>query len=387
MARNTVLNQVKNVAKESEEKANVITVKMINNDNLIDYPKNNEDVTNTIDLEKSIQEIGFTDPIEVTTFNMDEGKYMILSGHRRRTAGVKSGIRTFPCVVRNFKNDEDVWNYVLLSNSQRDSSKDPLLLCKRYKMHEEYLHSSDFTGNIREEIANRLGISMQQADRYNQMNKIIYPVWDLIRDEKVGMSSVLMMSSHPEEEQQEIYNMLIDCMNDGNKITRDLCENLIKAYRNGIKNYSDYSDMTDNIPVNRAVEESSPNNTLRPEEVNRENSYFEEEQKKECPHGEDENGETLATAKKEKPNLTEIEIKHINAAHIAKSLEQLENSLAKEHIFEKKDEIESTVSKIGVVVEALINELQKISEKYQQESAVDDTIESIITKLDSCYIV
>lgn len=231
--------KIEAVAKKSNESANVITVKMIGSDDLLDYPKNNEDISQTEDLELSMKQNGFTDPIEVTTFGCDDGKYMIVSGHRRRAAGVKVGISTFPCIVKTFKNEADVFNYVLLANSQRDSAKDPLLFCKRYKMHEECLKEAGFKGNVREEIAKRLGLSVQQADRYNQMNKIILPVWDMVRDEIVGMSSVLPMSKFFPEHQEEIVDIFNQCIEAGERLSREMCKKLIDEYKAGKKSYDE----------------------------------------------------------------------------------------------------------------------------------------------------
>ena len=247
------------VAKKSNESANVITVKMVGNENLIDYPKNNEDVTMTDDLELSMKQNGFTDPIEVTSFGCEDGKYMIVSGHRRRVAGVKVGITTFPCIIKNFKSDTEVYNYVLLANSQRDSAKDPLLFCKRYKMHEEYLKQSNYDGNIREEVAKRLGLSIQQADRYNQMNKIILPVWDLIRDEKVGMSSVLPMSKFFPEHQEEIVSIFNECMEQGQRLSREMCKTLIDGYKAGKNSYFDIiNDCKEEMECNNSVNVNEP---------------------------------------------------------------------------------------------------------------------------------
>ena len=115
------------VGKKAAEKATVITIQNISNENLLDNPDNGEDVNFTEDLELSMQENGFTDPLEVTDFEQEAGKYMILSGHRRRRAGMKVGIEVFPCLVRHFKNNNEVKNYMLSSNAQRDSEKDPFL--------------------------------------------------------------------------------------------------------------------------------------------------------------------------------------------------------------------------------------------------------------------
>lgn len=237
-----IAKKINEVQKLSAEKAQVITLQMIKTENLIDYPKNGEDIENTLDIENSIKELGFTDPIEVTGFGMEDGKYMIISGHRRRAAGVKTGMELFPCLVRNFENEDEVRNYVLLSNSQRDSAKDPLLFAKRYKMHEEYLKESNFQGSIREEIAKRLGISVQQADRYKQFNKIILPVWDLVRNEEVGMSSVLPMATHTPEEQNEIYDILVECicsMEEDEKPNRKMIKMIIDKYRSGMRSWEE----------------------------------------------------------------------------------------------------------------------------------------------------
>ena len=60
------LNTIKNVAKKSDEKSQILSLKIIDNENLIDYPRNNEDVTQTEDIQIAIRENGFSDPIEVT---------------------------------------------------------------------------------------------------------------------------------------------------------------------------------------------------------------------------------------------------------------------------------------------------------------------------------
>jgi len=246
------------VAKASAEKAQVITVKMIADEKLIDYPYNQEDISYTADIERSIKEIGFIDPIEVTNFDQPNGMYMIVSGHRRRGAGKKCGITKFPCIIKSFNNAEEVRNYVLLANAQRDSSKDPLLFCRRYKMHEEYLKTTNFKGNIHEEIADRLGISRQHAYRYNTMNKVILPVWDMVRDEIVGMSSVLPMASHTTDEQVEILEMLNGCIDAGDTLTREMVKRIIDCYRDGKRTYAslieDNSTLRDNaLPHNELL--------------------------------------------------------------------------------------------------------------------------------------
>ena len=245
------------VAKTSIKNTNVTLVILIENSALADCPNNGEDISYTSDIEKSISELGFTDPIEVTDFGMPDGKYMIVSGHRRRAAGVKCGMHLFPCIVKPFEDENEVWNYVLLSNSQRDSSKDPLLYCSRYKLHEQHLKSINFQGSIREEIAKRLGISVQQADRYNQMNKIILPVWDLVRKDIVGMSSVLPMAVLNPDEQQEVLEIFKKNIAGKTELTREKVKEIIENYK--APHREDSKDGKDNRKYGKSIIRSIKN--------------------------------------------------------------------------------------------------------------------------------
>ena len=89
------MKQINAVAKASGEKANIVQVKLIADENLFDFEKNGEDITHTEDLEVSMQENGFTDPIEVTDFGMEAGKYTIVSDIEEEWREEKLGLRHF----------------------------------------------------------------------------------------------------------------------------------------------------------------------------------------------------------------------------------------------------------------------------------------------------
>ena len=256
-------SKVDKVADISAKKANVITLKNISNADLIDYPNNQEDTENTTDIENSIDEIGFIDPIEVTDFNMPDGKFMIVSGHRRRAGGVKRGIDIFPCFLKHFESESEVRNYVLLANSHRDSSKDPLLMPKRVKMHFEYLTSIKFKGSKREEVAKRLGVSASQVDRYNDMNSVILPIWDMVRNDIVSISGVSPLASRTPEQQEEIYLMMKDCLENGGELNRPTMKIIIDAHTNGIRHYNEIISVASaTVPYDNDKESGEPENGL-----------------------------------------------------------------------------------------------------------------------------
>jgi len=323
--KSPVAKRFEEVAKTTMANTDITTVKLIENSMLIDYPNNGEDISYTSDIENSINELGFTDPIEITDFNMPDGKYMIVSGHRRRAAGVKCGMDLFPCIIKSFENKNDVENYVLLANSQRDSAKDPLLYCNRFKMHEQHLKSVNFQGSVREEIAKRLGIGVRQADRYNQMNKIISPVWDLIREELIGMSSVLPMADLDEKEQREVFEILKEFINKGIELTREKVNYIIKNYKNKDNLKSPDSEETQKENVQKANETPAPKPS----------------------------GAVLDSIKTLNSNLTEL------------------------HDFRDKKEAENLLKAMNETFDLILGKYYSISKKYDLDDEIQKTLENL----------
>lgn len=385
---------INDVAKASAIKAQVVVLKNIADENLIDYEHNNEDVSDLTDLVQSMIENGFTDPLEVTDFGMEVGKFTIVSGHRRRMAGRKMGYESFPCIVRNFNNEIEVKNYVLFANSQRDSSKDPLLFCKRYKMHEEYLKEAGFEGKIREEIAKRLGISVAQADRYNTMNKIILPVWDMIRKEIVGMSSVLPMASHTVKEQEEIYVIMQEALKNDTLLTRDTVKLIIENYRNGKKEWAEIANLPRDsgkplsININTEPSESREEREYdRNDEVNRgydpinaeldkmdaDRKKWEEEQTTEREEVQEGN---------EKNKLTDEEKQIKRAKDILKELEKLNTLLSDVYTFESDENGEEIMLNMSSTFVVIIDEMYNIARECNRVDLFEKLLNEMEGKLE-----
>jgi len=233
-----------------------LAIQMIPDEKLLDYSGNIEDTSDTADIEQSIGEEGFFDPIDVTDFDSPEGMYTIVSGHRRRNAGRKKGINLFPCIVKTFSDPSEVQNYVFHSNSTRDSSKDPLLYLRRYKALESFYKTIGFKGNSRDEIALRLGLSIAQADRYKALGKIIEPILGLLQNEVVGMSSIQPVASLKKDEQSIVFNMMKECLDSGGELTRETVKWIVDNYKSGLTSYGDLSNHNDSEYVPNDLRDS-----------------------------------------------------------------------------------------------------------------------------------
>ena len=399
-------------AKKNEiEKAQVVALQNIRNENLIDNPQNGEDISQTLDLEESMRQNGFTDPMEVTDFGMENGKYMILSGHRRRSAGVKvfGADYAFPCIVRHFQTSQEVQNYTLMANSQRDSAKDPCLFCARYKMHEEYLESIDFKGSKREEIAKRLGISVQQADRYKQMNRVILPIWDMVRAEEVGMSSVVAMATHSEAEQMMILGIMQDALKKGETLTRDAMKKIIDGFRAGKKTWAEIADLPrdSGMPLNQFIN-TEPGETKGPREYNRNDEVRREDplgaeydamqrdkadwERQQAEKAQNEELEEEAEQEDEDMELgEEVEENHGPSpkekklklgAEIAKELGKLDTNLNGVWDCEDEAKAEQMISNMSSVARVLIDEMYRLAQKWEMavkfEVAMEDVEEAMM---------
>lgn len=257
------------VGKESSKFSQVPPIMMLHNEDILDYPHNDEDISDIKDIVTSIKTFGFTDPIEVTDFGMDEGKYMIVSGHRRRAAGTACGINEFPCIliklpVSDKPNYDPIADYVLMANSQRDSGKDPLLLVRRYKRHKALLVSQGIP-DFRKQLAERMGISVATASRLEAVSQLIPTALKFIEDDVVGMSSICSLNQFSETEQEEICKIISECSeaNDGH-VSRDTMKDIINGYKNGYRSWreipkplrdsgiplnTDLDNVPDNVPV------------------------------------------------------------------------------------------------------------------------------------------
>ena len=389
------MKAVANAKKVEQEKAQVVALQNISNDNLIDNPKNGEDISFTADLEESMKQNGFTDPMEVTDFGMDNGKYMILSGHRRRMAGVKVFGKEFffPCIVRHFDNAEQVQNYTLMANAQRDSAKDPCLFCARYKLHEEYLESIGFKGSKREEIAKRLGISAQQADRYNNMNKIILPVWDMVRAEIVGISSVQPMAKHTKEEQLVIYNIMQSAVDKGVNLSRDTVKKIVDGFREGKTTWEEIADMPrdSGLPLN-GFADSEPSESRdngesgnRNDEVNREHDPIADEldamDKAEREWNENQQGNKDGedeAEEKEKHEPTPEEKALKLGEDIAKQLAKLDTSLQDIWKCKDKESAVDIVINMKSTMLALVDEMVRVSDDWKINEEADKALTEIV---------
>jgi|GEM_PF-1480005 len=395
---------IKNVAQKSNEKANLIAIKYYKDEDLLDHPLNKEDTSQTADIEKSIEEQGFNDPIAITDFGAPEGQYYIVRGHRRRMAGRKKGVKSFPCILRQFNDENEVYNFLLHGNNHRDSGKsDPLLLAERYLMHKDYLDKINFSGSYRNEIATRMGLKPAQADRYNQMNDVILPIWDMIRAGDVGMSSITDSGvyTHSDVEQQEILLVMQECQKAGNSLSRPTVKEIVVGYRAGKRSWNEINQQQSKSSediisfTDRQIAEESTMQSVgaepitetesrdpNPSPLDRNNesiydfSHREGLEDAKDPYADERpTEEDYATIEKigaqdEKPKeekKTTAETKQIlTGEKIIKSLTLLDGLVNEHYRFPDNEQAELTIRTMGSLIKTMMAEMEAIGTDYKK---------------------
>lgn len=210
MKNSKLAAMVNTVAKNSFEKANEKKVIWIKDEDLLDNPLNDEDLSYTEDIEEHIKTEGFRYPITVTKFGVrEESKYYIISGHRSRRAGRNLGKTEFPCIIEDYASETEMYHAVLTGNTRRN--RDPLDIVMRYIKWEKYLDMSGYKGNRNEKIAKCLGVSIKQGEKYRAFSKIIPEFWELVRNKDAAKDGLYRLGAKSEEEQKGIYDFFIEC--------------------------------------------------------------------------------------------------------------------------------------------------------------------------------
>ena len=156
----------------------------LNVKDICDFPKHpfkiNDDL-NYEELKNSIIESGVLVPTIVR--KKDDGKYEMLSGHRRKKICEEQGIKKIPCIVKDIS-DEEAIILMVDSNLQRDKIL-PSEKAMAYKMKYDAMKSmTPSVSNKRKDeiLGEQVGESREQIRRYIRLNNLIPELLQLVDD-------------------------------------------------------------------------------------------------------------------------------------------------------------------------------------------------------------
>ncbi len=182
-----------------------------------DFPEHPYRVLDDEDMEglmESIRERGVITPALVR--KKDNGRYEMISGHRRKHACERLGLDTLRCEVVDVSRDEAI---ILMvdSNSQR-SEIAPCDKGRAYRMKLEALNRqgqrTDLTSApvgqklTREELAEQTGDSHSQIQRYIRLTQLVSELQDFVDEGRIKMRPAVELSYLDEEAQRDVVDLI-----------------------------------------------------------------------------------------------------------------------------------------------------------------------------------
>lgn len=213
---NQLLNNVSvNSATEETEinKANVFKIYSISVYDLIPSKENFYAVENIEELKDSIEMFGIKQNLTVKA--TEDGKYIVIAGHRRRLASLalaeegKKGFEFVPCSIENDLDYIKEQLLLITTNSTTRQLTDwekTQQAEKIKKLLEEYKKKEKLTGRTREIIASILKTSPTQVARMDSISKNLTQEFkEEFKKENINISTAYELSTLPNEVQGDIY--------------------------------------------------------------------------------------------------------------------------------------------------------------------------------------
>lgn len=180
-----------------------------------DHPFLVRDDEDMMSLAESIKENGVLTP--ATVRKKEDGRYELLSGHRRMRACELAGLKTLRCEIVEMNRDEATI-FMVESNLQRSDIL-PSEKAWAYRMKLEAMkrqgQRNDLTSSPLETklrtsaiIAQGSSDSRAQVDRYIRLTELLPELLEMVDDKKIGMRPAVELSYIPKLVQCDIWEAL-----------------------------------------------------------------------------------------------------------------------------------------------------------------------------------
>ena len=258
----------------------------------IDYNPENTNIFNMDEIEslaKRIEEEGFTSAILV--YQKDDGRYEILSGHRRYEAMKQLKAKTIPADVLSGIATDTQRDLILLSSNMANRKLAPLDMARAIEFYKGILdRDPDFKGNKKIATADYFGITPSNVQRYSVILKLIPELQEYCKKPNFPYSSLSKAASLTKEEQKELLNKLIRLEADEKNISEEevdkdeilfsrtrveqIINGMVKTKENAQK--KERNDSAVVFPMNAPVDEVSEAQENFDDLITRDDSMIEE---------------------------------------------------------------------------------------------------------------
>ena len=215
------------------------------------------------DMEQLVDIIKRNGVMTLATVRLKEdGRYELISGHRRKNACELAGLETLKCEVKELTRDEAI--IVMVESNLQRSVILPSEKAFAYKMRLEAMkrqagrppkeNSSPMGTHLRSdaELAEKVGESRNQIQRYIRLTELVPEILQMVDDRQIAFRPAVEISYLSEEQQYT----LLEAMS-----YNDATPSLAQAIK--MKKFMQEGKLTDEV-ISSIMEEEKPNQREKP---------------------------------------------------------------------------------------------------------------------------
>lgn len=251
---------------ESREKAALSRIRDIPISEIDEFPDHPFKVLMNEDMEQLVESIKRNGVMTPATVRLKEdGRYELISGHRRKKACELAGLETLKCEVKELTRDEAI--IVMVESNLQRSVILPSEKAFAYKMRLEAMkrqagrpvkdNYSPVGNNLEfatssDELAEKVGESKNQIFRYIRLTELVPEILQMVDDRQIAFRPAVEISYLSEEQQYT----LLEAMS-----YNDATPSLAQAIK--MKKFMQDGKLTDEV-ISSIMEEEKPNQKEKP---------------------------------------------------------------------------------------------------------------------------
>ena len=247
---------------QSREEAKLSKIRDIPISQIDEFPDHPFKVLMDEDMEQLVDSIKRSGVMTPATVRLKEdGRYELISGHRRKKACELAGLETLKCEVKELTRDEAI--IVMVESNLQRSVILPSEKAFAYKMRLEAMdrqgQRSDLTSTpmvsksrSNEELADKVGESREQIRRYIRLTELVPEILQMVDDRQIAFRPAVEISYLSEEQQYT----LLEAMS-----YNDATPSLAQAIK--MKKFMQDGKLTDEV-ISSIMEEEKPNQKEKP---------------------------------------------------------------------------------------------------------------------------
>ena len=248
---------------ESRAEAALSKIRDIPISEIDEFPDHPFKVLMDEDMEQLVESVRRNGVMTPATVRLKEdGRYELISGHRRKKACELAGLETLKCEVKELTRDEAV--IVMVESNLQRSVILPSEKAVAYKMRLEAMkrqagrppkeNSSPMGTHLRSdpELAEKVGESRNQIQRYIRLTELVPEILQMVDDRQIAFRPAVEISYLSEEQQYT----LLEAMS-----YNDATPSLAQAIK--MKKFMQEGKLTDEV-ISSIMEEEKPNQREKP---------------------------------------------------------------------------------------------------------------------------